>query len=226
MNVVTVQATQPSQAIQLVDGTSDDGVLIANLDAQATLTVSPVRGCPVSQSFPLPPGKSVVWPGSTPAYAYATGAGTTTTPSALVSPGGGQMNPSAAEIAAQAAAGYRVVDYKIAQPAPVALDGVGTATLRFGPVPGNQFWQVVRAVESGQGNVMPTMRMYVVPAGQAPAQLYLVSGSADGLFDEADYPGEGLWVLGGQELVAQWTGGEPNGGNCFCSAQYRLLQRG
>lgn len=223
--VVTV-TTSKTQPTQLVDAVTTESVLIANLDVQATLVVSELQSMPVSQSVPLPPGKSILWPAGRAAYAYATGAGTATTPSALVSPGGAQMLPSASEIATQLAAGYRIVDYVTATPAGVALDGAGQATVRFGAVPANQFWQVVRLVESGQGNVMPTMRVYVGPAGFAVAQQYLRSGTADGLFDEADYPGDGLWVLAGQELVCQWTGGQAAGGNCYASAQYRLAQRG
>jgi hypothetical protein len=210
---------------QLVDGASDDPVLIVNLDAQATLVVSSVPSCPVSQSVPLTPGKSIAWPAATPCYAYATGAGTTTTPTALVSPGGAQMLPSAHDIATQLAAGYSIVDYTTDTPAGVPLDATGTATLRFGAVPAGQFWQVTRIVESGQGNVMPTMRVYVVTAGAPLTQQFLRSGTSDGLFDEADYPGDGLWVLAGQELACQWTGGQPNGGTCFASAQLRLAQR-
>jgi hypothetical protein len=136
------------------------------------------------------------------------------------------MMPSAADIAAQAAAGYRVVDFVDNRPAGVALDGAGQATVRFGGVPANQFWQVTRLVESCGGNVLPTMRAYIGPTGFVIAQQYLVSGSGDGLFDEADYPGDGLWVVGGMELVCQWTGGQAAGGTAYARAQYRLLQRG
>jgi hypothetical protein len=222
---VTVQATKPPGQ-QLVDGTSTDPVLLANLDAQATIVVSALQQVPTSQSVPLTPGKAIVWPAGTPAYGYAVGAGTVTVPAVFVSPGGGQMMPSAADIAAQAAAGYRVVDFVDNRPAGVALDGAGQATVRFGGVPANQFWQVTRLVESCGGNVLPTMRAYIGPTGFVIAQQYLVSGSGDGLFDEADYPGDGLWVVGGMELVCQWTGGQAAGGTAYARAQYRLLQRG
>lgn len=91
-------------------------------------------------------------------------------------------------------------------------DGTGAATLRFPTIDADRWWQVIRAVITCGGHVdpQPSCLLYVVPAGTDPAPQYQQSGTDAGLFDEADYPGEGMWVLENEDLVAVWTGAPVN----------------
>jgi hypothetical protein len=91
-------------------------------------------------------------------------------------------------------------------------DGTGAGTIRFNQLDAGRMWQITRAVIACTASVAPapTCDLYVVPAGAEPDQRYLVSGTRSGLFDEADYPDEGIWILEGEQLLAVWAGAPAN----------------
>lgn len=208
---ISVVSLDASDA-QLVDSSSGD-VLLYNSSATVTVQLSTASTFPPASTFPLGPGKQLVWPAGRALYGKATAVGATV----FVLPGGSAIPPSAAELAAAQAAGFSIVDYETAE-----LSGDPSTSLRFPGVPAGQMWQVTRATVANNGAAACQVRLYVVTVGAALTQADIRSGTNNGQFDEADYPDLGLWVLGGQQLVAQWVNATA-GSTSSISVQYRLL---
>lgn len=77
----------------------------------------------------------------------------------------------------------------------------GVARVEFDQIDDGTQWLIDRAVASCTSGSVTSMRLY----DTEPTAANLLSGTAAGNFDEADFPG-GLLVRSLQTLVAVWTG--------------------
>lgn len=120
--------------------------------------------------------------------------------------------------------GWQFSDYQRASGQTVA-DSTGAGTVALDPVDAGQLWQVTRAVISASNAAAGcSCRLYVTSGTSGPAQTNLNSGTNSGNFDEADYPGDGLPILEGEQLQAVWTAALP-GALLNLTIVYRLLTR-
>lgn len=101
--------------------------------------------------------------------------------------------------------------------APAGADGV--ALVDFGQLPDDVQWLIDRAVVSCTSTTPTAVRFY--DSSRTPTQL--LSGSASGNFDEADYP-PGLLVRPSTTLLAVWTGASV-GAVAHCRLQVRQFRR-
>jgi hypothetical protein len=97
-------------------------------------------------------------------------------------------------------------------------EGGGVVVAIFGPVPLGFTWEVDRAVVSSTSSTVTEARMFK----DVVANHNLVSGSAAGNFDEADYS-EPIRLQGGQRLIVRWTGASP-GARSTARAEGRIFR--
>lgn len=98
------------------------------------------------------------------------------------------------------AGSWTVTDYRreVLTSAPAA----GGVAVAYGPQLDNgEAWLIDRAVVSCTSSTATACRLYESTASPA----FLLSGTASGAFDEADYPA-GLLVPSGRQILAVWTG--------------------
>lgn len=89
-------------------------------------------------------------------------------------------------------------DYRyITATSPAAAGGTATATF---PQLGQEAWLIDRAIASCTSSTETALRLY---EGN-PSPGFLLSGTARGNFDEADYPA-GVLISPGTQLLAVWT---------------------
>lgn len=96
----------------------------------------------------------------------------------------------------------------------------GTARVEFPQLQDDQQWLIDRAVASCTSTSPTSARLYDATA----SPLQLLSGTASGNFDEADYP-NGLLVRPRGFLVAVWTGCS-DGAIATLRLQVRLMHQG
>lgn len=110
----------------------------------------------------------------------------------------------------------------IAAQAQVAANGEAIA--RFEPVESDDMWQINRAVVACTGGGTPNAVLHIVSGGGSPGTSTQRSGTNSGLFDEADYAGDGLVLMGDEQLLAVWEGADP-GAVAVCTITYRRYTR-
>jgi hypothetical protein len=102
------------------------------------------------------------------------------------------------------ATGWALADYRqISYVSGKATAGTMTATAD--QLDTAELWLIDRAVVYTTSTAATALRLYT--GAVAPGRL--LSGSASGNFDEADYP-QGLLIPAGGQLLAVWTGADNN----------------